>query len=402
MFFMKFPIASICVGLCLFLSSTLFLGARTWTDLKGRKIVGEIISKTDMKVKVDMKGKAVEIPLENLSQADRDFVAGWKPETLVVDKKETKKVGEPSDAEIEAYFNIPWPKLVSADVGMDIEEDFETEGIFIYKSENYEFVSNTKLSKVVVKRFAVLFEATRLYVQQIPYASLKSYKKGAYKVMLFDTMNSYYRAGGPQGSAGVYMPSKDVIMVPCASLGLIKRGSSWALDYDKTNKTLPHEITHQVTDREYYAPGARGWFSEGMAEYIAATPYRGGKFSANKAESAIEQYVTNFAKKDGRGRNLGKEFNAPDLKQFMLMSYGDFAGANGNFNYGLGALLVTYFNHYDGEGDGVNIKNFLRALKAGKTGEDALEALRAGRSFEELEAEIHKGWRKRGVKINFS
>jgi len=34
-----------------------------------------------------------------------------------------------------------------------------------------------------------------------------------------------------------------------------------------------------VTDREYYAPSARGWFSEGMAEYIAVTPYRSGKFS---------------------------------------------------------------------------------------------------------------------------
>ncbi|MEO1856063.1 MAG: hypothetical protein ABGY95_01690 [Rubritalea sp.] len=399
---MKFPIKVICVGSSLFLSSSLYMGARTWTDVKGRQIDGEILTKTTKLVKLSMKGKAVEIPLTKLSKADRDFVASWKPSASESNKKQqTKKLGKPSSAEVEACFNIPWPKLVSADVGMEIEEKSGEDNTFIYTSENYEFVSNTKLSKVVVKRFAVLFEATRLYVQQIPYASMKSYRKGAnYKVMLFDTMSSYHRAGGPMGSAGVYMASKDMIMVPCDSLGLVKRGSSWALDYDKTNKTLPHEITHQVTDREYYVPGARGWFSEGMAEYIAATPYRSGKFSANKAESAIEQYVTSFAKKDGRGRNLGKEINAPDLRQFMMMSYGQFT-ANGNFNYGLGALLVTYFNHYDGEGDGENIKNFLRALKAGKTGEDALEALRAGRTFEELEADITKGWRKRGVKINF-
>jgi hypothetical protein len=401
--FMKSLIASICIGSSLFLSSALYVGARTWTDVKGRKIDGEMISKNLTKVKVNVKGKPVDIPLKMLSQTDRDFVTGWEPKAASTEKKQTPNPGKPSNAEVESYFNIPWPKLVSADVGMEIEEESGPENTFIYRSENYEFVSNTKLSKVVVKRFAMLFEATRLYVQQMPYASLKSYKKGAkYKVMLFDTMSSYHRAGGPVGSAGVYMSSKDVIMVPCASLGLIKRGSSWALDYDKTNKTLPHEITHQVTDREYYAQGARGWFSEGMAEYIAATPYRSGKFSANKAESAIEQYVTNFSKKDGRGRNLGTEINAPDLKQFMMMSYSQFAGANGNFNYGLGALLVTYFNHYDGEGDGENIKNFLRALKAGKTGEDAIEALRAGRSFDELEADITKGWRKRGVKINFS
>jgi len=188
-------------------------------------------------------------------------------------------------------------------------------------------------------------------------------------------------------------------MVPFESLGLVKRTSSWSVDYDKTNKTLPHEITHQLMDREYFAPGARGWFSEGIAEYIAATPYRSGKFTVNKAQSAIEQYVTGFAK-DRHGRNLGTEINAPDLEKFMMMSYRDFT-ANGNFNYGLGALLVTYFNHYDGDGDAKNVKNFLRALKEGKKGEEALEALRAGRSFEELEEDIARGWRKRGVKINF-
>ncbi|MFD2159379.1 hypothetical protein ACFSW8_10750 [Rubritalea tangerina] len=381
-----------------FVGSALLLGARTWTDVKGRKIEADIVSKTTSAVVVKKKGKEITIPLVKLSQADRDFVAGWEAPSDEVVKKDEGKV---TDAKVEEYFNLPWPKLISADNGLEIEETSGPNETYVYRSPNYEFVSDTKLSKVVVKRFAVLFEATRLYVQQMPYASLKAYKEGAnYKVMLFDSMNSYHRAGGPVGSAGVYIPSKDIIMVPCQSLGLVRRGSSWALDYDKTNKTLPHEITHQLTDREYYAPGARGWFSEGFAEYIAATPYRSGKFTANKAESSIEQYVTNFSKKDGRGRNLGTEINAPDLKKFMMMSYGEFT-ANGNFNYGLGALLVTYFNHYDGEGDGENLKNFLRALKAGKKGEEALEALRAGRSFEELEADITKGWRKRGVKINF-
>ena len=386
------------------------MGARTWTDVKGRTIDGEIISKDQTKVKVDVKGKPVDIPLKMLSQADRDYVTHWEPAAASTEAEQAEGESEKSKngqqklstAELEAYFNIPWPKLVSADVSMEIEEEFGPEGTFVYRSENYEFISNTKLSKVVVKRFAVLFEATRLYVQQLPYASLKSYKKGAnYKVMLFDTMMSYHRAGGPKGSAGVYMSSKDVIMVPCESLGLVRRGSSWSIDYDRTNKTLPHEITHQVTDLEYYSEGSRGWFSEGMAEYIAVTPYRSGKFSANKAAAAIEQYVTHFSKKDNRGRNLGEEIYVASLEQFMMMEYRDFKGENANFNYGLAALLVTYFNHYDGEGDGENIKNFLRALKAGKSGEEAIEVLRAGRSFRELEADISKGWRKRGVKIIF-
>lgn len=380
------------------LSSPHTADARTWTDVKGKTIEAEMVSKSADTVTILFKGKELTMPLERFSQEDRDFVENWEPETKEENGSEKDKI---TDAQIEKYFNLPWPKLVSVDSGLDIEEEKGEDESFIYRSPNYEFISNTKLSKVVVKRFAVLFEATRQYVQELPYASLKAYQEGKrYQVFLFDTEQSYIRAGGPQGSAGAYFPDKDVIMVPCQSLGLVKRGSSWAVDYDKTNKTLPHEITHQLMDSEYYAAGAMGWFSEGIAEYIAATPYRSGKFSVNKAQSAIEQNMTGFSD-DGQGRNLGEEFEAPDLQEFMMLDYGQFAGRNANFNYGLAALLVTYFNHYDGEGDAENMKNFLRALKDGKEGLEAIEALKAGRTFDELEADITKGWRKRGVKINF-
>ncbi|MGJ8672878.1 hypothetical protein [Rubritalea sp.] len=378
---------------------TIFLfsqvNARTWTDVKGRSLEAELINKTDTTVTVLLKGKETEIPLTKLSKQDQEFVKGWEAEGA-----------QASDQSVDykKQFEQEWPKLVSTDLDIEITEEEGEDGRVIYRSPHYEFVSNTKLSKVPVKRFAVLFEATREYVQQLPYANKKAYQTGErYKVFLFDTIESYVRAGGPEGSAGVYMSGKDVIMVPCQSLGLIKRGSSWALDYDRSNKTLPHEITHQLTDREYYAEGARGWFSEGFAEYVAVTPYRSGKFSVSKAPSYVEQYVTSFAKADNRGRNLGEEISAPKLESFMTMSYGDFAFAgNANFNYGLGALLVTYFNHYDGEGDAANLKNFLGALKEGKKGKEALEVLRAGRSWEELEEDVTTGWRKRGVKINFN
>lgn len=369
--------------------------ARTWTDVKGRQIEAEILGKTANSVTVLLKGKQTQIPLSKLSEQDREFVKNWEQPAA----EESS-----NNADLDKLFEKQWPKLVSVNLDIEITEETGENESYVYQSPHYEFISDAKLSKVPVKRFSVLFEATRQYVQELPYANLKSYQTGErYKVYLFESLHSYVEAGGPPGSAGVYIPNKDIIMVPFQSLGLIKRGSSWAIDYDRTNKTLPHEITHQITDREYYAPGASGWFSEGFAEYVAVTPYRSGKFSVSKAPSYIEQYVTSFAKADNRGRNLGTEIDAPNLEDYMLMSYGDFAYAgNANFNYGLGALLVTYFNHYDGEGDAANIKDFLRALKDGKHGKEALEVLRAGRSWDELEADITKGWRKRGVKINFN
>ena len=259
------------------------------------------------------------------------------------------------------------------------------------------------LKRSLVKRLAVLFEASREYCRQLPISSKKAHVAGIKhrnRILLFETKEGYAKAGGPPGSAGVYMGGKDVIMVPLTSLGVRKVGSSYAIDYDRENRTLPHELTHQLTDHYYFRSGARGWFSEGLAEYVGATPYRSGSFNVKKALNAIRDYATGFGRAGRGGRALGDEISAPDLKSYMLQSYGSFV-ANGNFNYGLGLLITTYFFHMDKDGDRVAISAFLKALREGKEGEEALEVLLQGRSWSEMEEQISAGWRGRGLRIRF-
>jgi len=55
----------------------------------------------------------------------------------------------------------------------------------------------------------------------------------------------------------------------------------------------------------------------------------------------------------------------------------------------------------DGDGDAKRIKSFLKALRAGKTGEDAITVLLDGRSYEQLGEEISKAWGKRGISLTF-
>lgn len=382
------------------------LSARTWTDTKGRQLEADIVSKTGDSVTVSRSddGKEYTIPLDTLSEADQAFVKSWKPEEEKADNQPKSATGK---GEVkEEYFTAAWPTLISGDLNFDIEEDRGESGEYIYRSPHYEFIANAELSTMPVKRFAVLFEATKSYVQALPLGKAKAHqKKGErYKIYLFETKEQYVRAGGPASSAGVYMTSKDIIMVPFESLGLIEAAGGWRVDYDKTNKTLPHEITHQLTDLVYYADGYAGWYTEGLAEYVAVTPYRSGKFSVNKVARAVEEYTTGFSRADNRGRNIGTDVNAPDLQEFMNMDYGKFAGSSGdtvNFNYAFGALLVTYFCHYDGKGDAANLKNFLRAMSKGVEYKEAQKQLLAGRTFEELEEDISKEWSKRGVKITF-
>jgi hypothetical protein len=55
----------------------------------------------------------------------------------------------------------------------------------------------------------------------------------------------------------------------------------------------------------------------------------------------------------------------------------------------------------DGNGDAKRIKSFLKALRDGKTGEDAIAVLLDGRSYEQVGEEITKAWGKRGINFSF-
>ena len=70
--------------------------------------------------------------------------------------------------------------------------------------------------------------------------------------------------------------------------------------------------------------------------------------------------------------------------------------------YGVGLLITYYFLQMDGDGDAKRIKDFLKALRKGKDREEALNVLLDGRTFEELEADIAKAWKRRGVELTFA
>ena len=392
------------------------LTARTFTDVKGRKIKASIVKVLDDRVvlKLDKKKKDYTVPFEKLSVEDNAYIKQWqedqKKEELAVEKKPKVRARRGSAAALKAEYHLednfdkPWPNRIDSGHNVEISSstDHDSEKRFVYLSPNYEFISDVELSKNVVKKFAAMFEATREYCRELPISTMKAHVPGEKfrnKILLFETKDSYVRNGGPPSSAGVFIGGKGVVMVPLVSLGVKKVGSGYMFDYKGSNKTLPHELTHQVTDSEYFASGARGWFSEGLAEYVATTPYRSGKFMVRSNLSAIKAYATGFSK-DGRGRNIGEDISAPDLKEYMLQPYGSFTG-NGNFNYALGLLITYYYFHWDGEGDRANINAFLKALKDGKRGEEALNMLLNGRSWDEMEKAISKSWRTRGVKIEF-
>lgn len=374
--------------------------ARTWTDPTGRTLEGDLMEQREGEIEVKLaSGKVVTIPLSKLSEQDQEYLSTLKP---------TEEEEAAASEEEEGNWNDPWPETIALEEDPEIivvEENKETSS-FVYESTNYRFTCDVRLSKSVVGTFADMFEATRLYCRTLP-LSITGGKKadGKYDILLFETKDSYVEAGGPPSSAGVFLGGKGVVMVPLTSLGVRPVGSGYMRDRDKSDGTLIHEITHQLTPRNYYFAGARGWFSEGIAEYTTATPYRSGRFKVKTNFDDIVEYATAYGKKGTRGRALGEEIRAPSLKEYMLMSYSDFTSSRANFNYGFGLILTTYFLHMDGEGDAARMKGFLKELRKMKWNDPpdaALEKLLGGRTFDELEEDVAKAWRRKGVKIHFA
>lgn len=390
--------------LCLLASLPVF-GAepRTWTDKQDRKIEASLVRVDGVNVLLKLKdGREIPFPLLKLSQADQDFIANLpaeKPENMPT----PTKGGETKATETILNFDKPWPERITfaEDPEINTVEENAGEKRFIYESAHYRYVCDVRLSKMVVKGFAVMFEATNLFCATVP-LSLNGGQsaKGKHQILLFENKEDYIKAGGPPSSAGVYIGGKGVVMVPLESLGVRPVGSGYMLDRDKSNKTLPHELTHQLTPRQYYSDVSMGWFSEGIAEYIAVTPYRAGSFNVRNNFRDIVQYVTGYGE-DGRGgRAIGTNIKLPPLKKWMTMPYDQFT-ANPQINYGCGLLITTYFIHMDGNGDGARLKAFLKALRDGKEGDEAFAALLDGRTFAQLEQDIKKAWGTKRVEFSF-
>lgn len=90
------------------------LFARTWTNQEGKKIEADLLSATDTEVVIEMKGKPYTLPLETLSQEDRDHVREWREQRAKRLKEEAFLIGETQlEPGQTATVEFPLPEGVS-------------------------------------------------------------------------------------------------------------------------------------------------------------------------------------------------------------------------------------------------------------------------------------------------
>lgn len=373
-----------------FLLSLLALpaAARTWTNAQGRTFEAEFSRLDGANAIFTLPGgRAFSTAIAELAPGDQLLL------------RMAPRVAAPAAA---STFGRAWPREIRLGGPVAckvISEDPKTRR-YIYESPGYRFTCDARVTDDALRNFSVMFETTRKYALALP-LSLGGgrERRGKLDILLFGSMQGYLQAGGMPGSAGCY--TRGVVMVPMESLGLKEGSTGFSLDVRRKNNVLIHELVHQLTPDVYFAPGSMGWFSEGLAEYMAITPYNWGYFQPDIFGNVVKTYVTTRGSAGEPGRALGLALPVPRLKEFLLMPYGEFSGAKANANYGIGLLLTHYFLHMEGGGKAFRITAFLKGLQAGHSGETALAPLLGGGSFEKLEGEIAAAWAKQGVTLRF-
>ncbi len=359
---------SICsqFAILLALAGTGLLSAemRSWTlEQSGKSFRGEYIEREADCITVRVKGKERKIGLDRLSEEDRLYVQSLAERN---DKHDSNK-----------NFSERWPTATTVEDKLRAKAVLEddAQGNFIYETSHFRFYSPEKLSLPTVSAMGRVFEGTYTACRALPLNfPCRRFGEGSRNdgerqekmvARLYATREEYARAVGPAyaRTAGIFREPE--ILVPFDSLGIEKKGNSYAMASGGKldTSTLIHELTHQMS-----LPGATYdvpiWFAEGIAEYMQLAPYSNGKFNFRGVKKNLIPYIVGGP--GTRGRQLGRHLIAPPLEDMLNLSVRGFQSACGDatqFNYGFSALLVYYFIHLDGRGDGERLKSWMSHLQ---------------------------------------
>ena len=289
-------------------------------------------------------GQHVPANAEQLSAEDRAYLAEWV-------KKQPIKFTMPDVVGVETA-------AIKAEV---VSEDATAEK-FIYRTTNFEFESQGKFTQSLLREIARNFEATYELLKALPWNIAPHPPSGThFKARLFKNRAAYSAAGGPPNSGGYYSSKDECFFVPFESIGIKESGKSYTKNDDFDSSTLVHELTHQMM--HFWLNVLPQWIVEGTAEYTSNLPLKTGKFRVSSAKTGLREYL-DFLKR----RVVGGVPEPYPLEKLLNITNGEWAAtlaadpATSRRAYFTSYLLVYYFMHMDGKGDGQRFIRYFREV----------------------------------------
>ncbi len=318
---------------------------RAWKTAEGQPFQASITSFDGTTVVFRMpNGSRAQAPATKLSAEDQAYLVEWQ-------KKQPIKVAMPAEVGVE-----------TADVKAEVVSEDASAEKFVYRTPHFEFESQGKFSQSLLREVARNFEATYELVKALPWFISPEPENGQrFKARLLRTKEDYHAAGGPPNSGGVYMGREALFMVPFESIGVKVVGKSFAKDEDFKTHTMVHELTHQMMHASIRL--LPQWIVEGTAEYTGTLPLKTGKFRLSAAKNGLKDYLE-YLKKDTRG-GVPEAYPLEKLFPITNKEWNKILEDDPNVSHRLyftSYLLVYYFMHLDGKGDGQLFARYCREV----------------------------------------
>nr|ACO70865.1 hypothetical protein [uncultured Verrucomicrobiota bacterium] len=318
---------------------------RGWKTTAGQSFTASVVSFDGTTVIFRMPaGQRTQAAAATLSSEDQTYLAEWQ-------KKQPIKVVLPDVVGVE-----------TANIKAEVVSEDPVGERYVYRTEHFEFESQGKFSQSLLREVARNFEATYELLKALPWGIDPKPASGErFKARLLKDKGAYYGAGGPPNSAGVYMSRTETFLVPFESIGVKLVGKSFTKDEDFDYSTMVHELTHQMM--HYWLDLLPQWIVEGTAEYTSTLPLRTGKFRVSAAKNGLKDY-TEFLKKRAVG---GMPTPYPLEKLFPVTNeeWNEILTGDPTMSrrlYFTSYLLVYYFMHLDGQGDGQRFVRYFREV----------------------------------------
>lgn len=247
-------------------------GLRTWTSDDGRTLRASLVHTGDGQVVLELpSGREAVVPIERFSESDRAHIAE------VVRRGGGKEIA-------------PLPEETEIDRDLEV-----TGGPRVFRTPHFEFETDRAVSKAFISEAARIYEGAWTALHALPHGlelapppNEDRFRGRFMGDAKFDAI-ARERMGSIPGQrvVGLFVGDTRELLVPYSSLGAKQLGSRLTLRKSSDTSTLVHEIVHQLMHR--WLPVLPTWFSEGLAEYMAAVPSQNGRFDFGSAERGLEE-----------------------------------------------------------------------------------------------------------------
>ncbi|MEN8774822.1 MAG: SHD1 domain-containing protein [Akkermansiaceae bacterium] len=417
------------------------VGARTWTDKKGRKIEAEYVSQTKDAVLLKLKnGKEVSVPFSNLSRADLNYLI--EAEIAAAEKSKDKK---PADGEMEKegapadggaivieVADPSWdrPVLKEAVLKTPIEVLEEKRGEFIYfSSPNFRVVADGRVSSKAVLVMLEACELTKVYCDSLPFGLSNRFDSvdGKYEVHSVGEKDDWAKMGRPEASRSTFNPNTGQLEICLELFGLSSAGRGG----ESSMRNLAGQMILHVSRcmlPEVYERNFMDWFKEGFPNMMNMAVYEKGKLDFTDVIEETKDLLS--GKGSGRTPIFKKEVEMPKVSDLITKSLGGVADAEGRRRLlAQSVLVMTYLTFLEDGGKATGLRQGLRyahdfqknqpksirytdqedlerqkaALKKLRDEMDdtALAMIFRKRPWDEVEADMTKLWGENGLELVF-